>query len=784
MRYVALTVLTSAALASGQTVYQDLDEATARINRLAGKPFGKLIDPVTGYHQSDTLIFRDTETGHEIQSLTMERCVEIANIERRMVWSSDGSAFSLQGNRAFRDSSGILRQESWYEHNYIYNADLTHRRRMYVNLGGQIRSMSDKFDAWDHQRPRTLYYATDNKLYRVSVGDGPLDNAAEAIYTFPDSTRRFIQNIGNNNLMLIQDWNATSPTQTPKPRFYSIDLNKDPSDPNFARSHTFDYGGITGVTGHDPVAEFAFHEIEVDTGTDPMVHWNYGSMTSAGERVYFGVPADDLSGPPVVVGGDGYDGWGQYRSHKDTNVDGVDAYFGGRIYEPEVYGEWGLWVAAPDGSRPIYTGARVGGGHVTWAGKDPDIWHAHIYNGTSSWIDPYFKDSIVRGDAAGGTPTVIARPYDNRRGGPAGGYESIPRPTQSPDATKVLFHSSMLMPSDNYTGSFIVVSHGPRAPGTVAIAAGRLSFTPHAVNNEVQSYLVYKEVAGEWTHFLAVDPIDAGCDVDADGVYMVTALEHSGLESSVSSPTVAVDGSTGGTITDFDTDAPIHPTKLTVTPEDAGEYRLRWAASPSVDVRYYNLYFSDADDPDAVQQRRFASPPANATEYLDWLAPLSGDAFYAITAVDRQGNESVRSLWTPTAGDFTRDGVVDADDISLLLAGVGGDPELLDLVPDEVIDSADVDELILDILGSQYGDANLDLTVDVFDLAALATHYGRSDRNWAAGDFTGDGVVNVFDLAVLAANYGKGAGGAPIPEPATIALLTLGAALLTRRKRR
>ena len=71
-------------------VYQDLDEATARIERMKDKPYAKLIDK-DGYHQSETLIFKDTETACEVWSLTMEECIEMANIERRNVFSCDGS---------------------------------------------------------------------------------------------------------------------------------------------------------------------------------------------------------------------------------------------------------------------------------------------------------------------------------------------------------------------------------------------------------------------------------------------------------------------------------------------------------------------------------------------------------------------------------------------------------------------------------------------------------------------------------------------------------------------
>ena len=55
--------------------------------------------------------------------------------------------------------------------------------------------------------------------------------------------------------------------------------------------------------------------------------------------------------------------------------------------------------------------------------------------------------------------------------------------------------------------------------------------------------------------------------------------------------------------------------------------------------------------------------------------------------------------------------------------------------------------------------------------------------DWRDADFTGDGVVNVYDLAALANHYGyDGTAGGPIPEPATLALLALGGLALTRRR--
>ncbi|HSV15266.1 MAG TPA: autotransporter-associated beta strand repeat-containing protein [Tepidisphaeraceae bacterium] len=106
------------------------------------------------------------------------------------------------------------------------------------------------------------------------------------------------------------------------------------------------------------------------------------------------------------------------------------------------------------------------------------------------------------------------------------------------------------------------------------------------------------------------------------------------------------------------------------------------------------------------------------------------------------------------------------------------------------------------------GDANMDGTVNVGDLGALATSYNiTGGMSWANGDFNHDDTVNVADLGALATNYnismatGASAGGgaassiaspmavasgaAAVPEPASATLLALGAAAtLIRRRRR
>ena len=125
--------------------------------------------------------------------------------------------------------------------------------------------------------------------------------------------------------------------------------------------------------------------------------------------------------------------------------------------------------------------------------------------------------------------------------------------------------------------------------------------------------------------------------------------------------------------------------------------------------------------------------------------------------------------YEPFSGDWDGDGLVEAADIDELFANLG-DPAY-DLDGDGDADSDDVDYLIHEVLGTEYGDANLDGLVEGADYTLWADNY-LQPGGWAEGDLTGDGFVEGADYTIWADNYGFGtkatkAGASPAGAGAT-----------------
>ena len=87
------------------------------------------------------------------------------------------------------------------------------------------------------------------------------------------------------------------------------------------------------------------------------------------------------------------------------------------------------------------------------------------------------------------------------------------------------------------------------------------------------------------------------------------------------------------------------------------------------------------------------------------------------------------------------------------------------------------------------GDANVDGMVDINDLTIVLAHYGQTGLGWAQGEFTGDGTVDINDLTIVLAHYGQSEGTSAgvinsAPEPAALVLLGAGATAVLASSRR
>ena len=137
-------------------------------------------------------------------------------------------------------------------------------------------------------------------------------------------------------------------------------------------------------------------------------------------------------------------------------------------------------------------------------------------------------------------------------------------------------------------------------------------------------------------------------------------------------------------------------------------------------------------------------------------------------------------------GDFNDSGVYDAADVDLLCGGFGTSDSRFDLTDDGLVDGSDASQLVEGLMGTRFGDADLDGDVEFDDFTALAGGFGGAGH-WADGDFNCDGQVAFPDFVTLADNFGfvrTEQAMSTIPEPSTVVLAGLGCLSILSFRRR
>jgi hypothetical protein len=183
---------------------------------------------------------------------------------------------------------------------------------------------------------------------------------------------------------------------------------------------------------------------------------------------------------------------------------------------------------------------------------------------------------------------------------------------------------------------------------------------------------------------------------------------------------------------------------------------------------------------------------ASRPHYIAWFNGPPGDLKSNATVltesflIDQFAELRLFGDVSPLGENDLPDDLVNAADIDALLAALnsGSTDSLFDLNSDTVINAGDT-EILFDILGTQFGDANLDGTVNGDDLALWQENYG-TPGGWAAGDFNGDTNVDGRDFLIWQRNFGFGVNLAAklqsVPEPGSLVILLVGSLSLVCRR--
>ena len=145
-------------------------------------------------------------------------------------------------------------------------------------------------------------------------------------------------------------------------------------------------------------------------------------------------------------------------------------------------------------------------------------------------------------------------------------------------------------------------------------------------------------------------------------------------------------------------------------------------------------------------------------------------------------------------GDFNGDGILDADDIDALhlaIRTLSTDLQF-DLNDDGMLDELDSETLVEDLIGTYYGDANLDGFFDSNDVVEVLAMNEYEDgiggnSGWIDGDWNGDAEFSSDDIVLaLASGCYEGCGEtlttSAVPEPSTWCLAVAGIAICARRR--
>jgi len=632
--------------------YQNLTELFARKAYANSKPTALLYTSGTRVFQPELCIFKDVQYGTEIWRIFNDPAEEEHHCHiNRSPWNCNGSQLGIM---SYRYVPGFTEKIM-----LVVNAD-GDSIRVVAPQGGTRLDNYQRHANWDKLNPGIMWFAYYDGLYKVDVRANDATNLFQAL---PRTSRRKVifTNTSETNQIMVMDYTADlGPSDT------AYAYMVDPQASGATRYVTYPLRFDITWPGHDKAQEYHIHDIYFRRGADTTYVFNYGSPSSVGEALFFEAPYCGDKSKVRICYPDVSHGV-PYYSHPAWNHDGTKVAYVGES-SPGA-NDYGIHVREHDTKTPLATlTTQVTSAHLAWDSYD-DEW---VF-GSATWSDGLGK--ILKMRTVNPICLPFVNPYTNINGS-SGTYCSDTRPAQSPDATKVLYTSSMLH-SDDKPSVYIAVARYPYPPRNLSAVGSSnviISWQPHPISREVKGYHVYRSTNSDnafveltTTAVGATNYTDNAVQLGTIYYYAVTSEEFSDLESDILSEILKVDVQQGGTRSSiykpegqkgWDTTPPAPVSGVTIQQVASGQHRLNWLGSTEKDVRYYNIYYSVQGPPSATQERRIASTPRGTTTYLDWLARTDASPYYAVTAVDRAGNESAPTSPGPGEPDTTPPGPV------------------------------------------------------------------------------------------------------------------------------
>lgn len=494
---------------------ENLDELFARKTRLASATWGAgyLEDPVSYIWQCEALCYYDIQTGREVWRMTTTP--NLINYYHNDIgvspWSADGKIMAFCAWDRFTQAYSQSQQEEWHYLGFIVNTNGSNMRPT-VEASGRL---AEAYFHWSPQIPNVYYGvgethlssgAQTNILYKNSLDDSNVITRTPLVLNLGSAAG------GKINKMISPDGKKVILEQNsiyyPLTVYPESDAGFD--DDGFSMDRHF--GNYGNSQPDDTVSNYHDQYIGGDGswyfGMPSNHHATWWRIKTLGSDTDGGaLYTDDLIPPTDEAPYDFGECWPE--NHGSISVAGnlSSPFVQDNPYTPDKCGYWSHFVPDRWGRYALFSSVVDG----LPLGYGPGVWdiQLHEYNvssfgGNAQHHDWHgFTDWTVSSRGTGGETNYLndrlySQKYDNQTsqvtvcythtlynsGGVYGGadaeYYALTRPAQSPDGTKIAFHSTFLNETNN-PDIYWAVAYYPYPPTDLEASYNsgvQLSFLP------------------------------------------------------------------------------------------------------------------------------------------------------------------------------------------------------------------------------------------------------------------------------------------------------------------